>query len=206
MKRFQKNISFRHRVGVPDAAFSLIELLAVTALLTLLMSLGVPALLSSRESSALAQAGGMMADLASLARQNAVSRNAPTALLIVRQSASGSLDDRAATLVEMDEDRKWRQVTGWSILPESTEAVDATSGGSLPSLPSGSGSAGLKLRGAAIDPSTQCDAYLFHPDGRLVVAGNTQARVKVRAATGSTGNFYELIFNAATGSYKVERP
>ncbi len=187
------------------SGFSLIELLIVTAMLALMMSLGVPALLNSRQSSALTQAGGMMADLASLARQNAVSRNAPTALLIVKQSAPDSLNNRAMTLVEMDQNRNWRQVAGWTILPESTLATNATTGG-LPTPPWSAGSPALKLRGTSINPATQCDAYLFHPNGRLIVSGNTQAKLKVRMANGPADNSYELIFNAATGSYKVERP
>jgi len=188
-----------------ESGFSLIELLVVTALLALLMSLGVPALLNSRQASALTQAGGLMADLASLARQNAVSRNAPTALLIVKQNAPDLLNNRAMTLVEMDQNRNWRQITSWTILPESTLATNATTGG-LPTPPWSAGSPALRLRGTAINPVTQCDAYLFHPNGRLVVSGNTQAKLKVQTVSGAPDNTYELIFNAATGSYKVERP
>lgn len=188
-----------------EKGFSLIELLVVTALLALLMSLGVPALLNSRQASALSQAGGMMADLATLARQNAVSRNAPTALLIVKQNAPDLLNNRAMTLVEMDQNRNWRQIVGWTILPDSTLATNETTGG-LPTPPWSAGSSVLKLRGTQINPTTQCDAYLFHPNGRLIVSGNTQAKLKVQMAVGSPDNSYELIFNAATGSYKVERP
>lgn len=64
--------------------FSLIELLVVMAILSILVTLGVSTLANPKQGVEVAQAGGTLGDLASLARQHALSKNTRTVLVVAQ--------------------------------------------------------------------------------------------------------------------------
>lgn len=186
------------------AGFSLVELLVVIAMIAILTATTGPALLSSQRSSKLTDAGNRLADMAALARQSALSRNVVTALVLVSGSGDASLDGRAATLLEMDVDRTWKQAGGWVVLADGVKATDAAAGGALPA---GAGLPALKVRGKAVDLS-QCRAFVFYPDGRMDGDPQQPRRlsVKLDAAGSSAINSYDLVFNIDTSTVRVVRP
>lgn len=196
MMRYSSNSSKR------VSGFSLIEILVVVGVMAVLLAMSAPALLSNRGSAALGQAGGIVADLALLARENAMARNQPTALIVVRSNAPAGLDGRALTLLEMGEDRMWRQATQWRFLPDAIGAVDATAGGTA-TFPVSLGVEPLVLRGDTVNLE-DCDTYVFLPAGRMPFSG-APAKIRIEMET-NLSNFYELVFNDTTGTFQVIRP
>lgn len=188
-----------------NRGFSLSELLTIMAIISILAGLGVSTV-KTGAASALRQSGNVIADIAQLARQNALTHNAPTALLIVRNTPDPAVKDKAITLVEMGADQKWRQIDRWTVLPGAI-IVDPTVSASsnLNPLPTPQGPESLHLRGKDVDPATDCDAYLFYPDGRLASPSATPIKLSIKATTGLQDAAYELVFNGTTGTYKVLR-
>jgi hypothetical protein len=163
-----------------------------------------PALLSSQKSSRLTESGNRLADMASLARQSALSRNVITALVLVSGSGDASVDGRAAALLEMAPDRTWKQASGWVFLADGVKATDATTGGTLPA---GAGLPALKVRGKPVDVS-QCRSFVFYPDGRMDGDPQQPRRLSVKFdAEGSAAiNSYDLVFNIDTSTVRIVRP
>ena len=97
-------------------AFSLIELIVVIAVLVSLLALVVPAVSGFGRSSALTRGGNLVTNLASLARQEAMTRNTMTALVLLRDQGSDA-DYRAFTVATYEPGLGWRQTTAWETLP-----------------------------------------------------------------------------------------
>lgn len=78
----ERSMSFSapHRAG-----FTMIELLAVVAIMSILMALVVPSITSVAESSNLTQAGQTLADQVNLARQIASAKNLPVEIRLIRR-------------------------------------------------------------------------------------------------------------------------
>src|SRR5688572_20486513 len=67
-------------------AFTLVELIVVIALIVLLVALVAPAFTGSGRATALKAGGNNVANLALLARQNSLTKNAMTALVVISNS------------------------------------------------------------------------------------------------------------------------
>lgn len=109
------------------AGFSLIELMVVVLIIGILAGFVVPAVNGVGRSSSLVAAGNSVVDMVNFARQEAMTKNTMTALIVLGDqpnpptSPSGqqdvSQDYRALTVVEYDPVAGWSQITAWEILP-----------------------------------------------------------------------------------------
>lgn len=180
-------------------AFSLVELLVVIAVLGALMAVAIPAINSFRQSGGVRQSVGMLTDLATLARQNAVSRNKPTALVITR--TPGPEVRLVAGIAAMDDNRNWSLLERWNVLPDDVvlESVSA-----LTTLPGNSPAPTVPVRGT---PLGAFEAFFFYPDGRMLAsnASTDVQKIRVRSER-NEDNRFEVIFNEATGTFKTVRP
>jgi len=171
--------------------FSLIELLVVVAVMGLLLAMGA-SVFSSQKGAEVSQAGGILTDLAHLARQNALSKNTRTMLVIGQVTEAGqsrsaaSIWDAATT----------NQLERWNLLPLSVVAENSGSA----QAPFG---APLTYRGANVDDP---EIYWFYPDGRMGDGLIAAPKLKVEPRQGMPENYYELVFNPVTGTAKVNRP
>lgn len=199
------------------AAFSLVELMTVVGVVSILFAVATPALLSSRKASELTSAGNTMADLATLCRQTALSKNAITALILV--SKTNPTTRQMATMLEYDPQiQAWKYRSGWIRLSESVEAkdsaldndggtdVDKLSKEALQRI------AELKLKNSGTEiQEKDYTVFIFYPDGRM--EGDPTKTRKIRVATGETAangpdpiNYYDLVFNADTSAFRIVRP
>ncbi len=190
--------------------FSLIELLFVIAIMSALTGVGVATF--SGNSARVSTGGNLVADLASQARQNSLSKGVMTALVMAKTTSTATSNYRAFALVEkVSGTSNWTPVTRWNHLPQGI-AVDPSGSDNFinntpqvltPELPS---IAGTQISAA------DCAFQVFLPDGRLSTKGITTTvsptlRINEETKTGASGgNYYEIIINPLTGTFKVERP
>lgn len=125
--------------------FSLVELLAVVAIISILMALGVPALTSMLEAGRLTQATTILAGQFTLARQKAIAENRPIALRFIRKDSSSPFN--GVQLVSLDSSGNATPVSRASLLPSQTALA------SSPTLSSLLDPADEKVAASAKDPS-----------------------------------------------------
>jgi len=97
-----------HTSGLPTAlstqrGFSLVELLTVVALMTLLVSLGVNSIAGHEKTRQMTAFGNRITNLAYLAREKAISRNTPCALVMLRARDEQSEPAAFAVLMLQDD-------------------------------------------------------------------------------------------------------
>lgn len=103
-------------------AFTLMELLVVMAILAILMTASAVAISGFAKATRLTSAGQQLSTCANVARQNSMSRNAMTALVILDDPAQPN-NRRAFTLLELvppadgSQPREWKQISPWQTLP-----------------------------------------------------------------------------------------
>ncbi len=204
--------------------FTLIELLIVVAIMAMLGGLATPALMKSYRSSSLTQAGNRLTDVAMLARQNALSRNTMTAVVMVTSTSAqlAGISHDALTVIELSPSQGgWNQITGWTFLPSQAKAyanLAALSPADLP-LPVGGTLPVLRLPSNAGAPVTLAETdyvcYVFNPDGTMynVSSPLPQAYVQYASDQAPSGgvqaanlhNYYDLVFSDA-GGINIVRP
>ena len=184
-------------------AFSLLEILATLAIISIMAAVSFPSIASLSQGDKLSAGGNDLADLATQAHEYALSHNVVTALVGVTTSpAVPNAQYRAFVVMARDSSGNWSQVSKWLRLPDAI-AMDTTSvntflnyQGSYPQTFS------LSLNGATM---TSGYAYqLFFPDGRMDTSASS---VLLRVVSSqNSANWYDLIFNPMTGTVKIDRP
>jgi prepilin-type N-terminal cleavage/methylation domain-containing protein len=207
-------------------AYSLIELLAVMAIISALAGLTVGSL-SPVKANALTAGGNQIADLLTAARQNSLARHAFTAVII---KSTGEARYSAFCLLELTRNddgafSEWKMTAPWRVLPEGirfdpravagpANFVDTSSRPSTPSpLP-----ASIQFRGSAVALSSDAAYQIFAPDGtltkgdpvrlRLVEAGEDTGSGLIytgQQSSGQPANYYDIVVIGETGQPKVER-
>lgn len=203
------------------SGMTLIELLTVSALFVVMVSLVAPAIgIGSARS--LDGAGNRVAGMLELARQNAMTRSTLTALVV---AVDGNDRYRAFTILEAaprDDGTPlsasdWRQVNRWETLPEGISAdadpFGVTAGSGAPPLPS------LRYQGSDL-PSSALRHVTFLPNGRVMNAsmpstirlvegfwdGGSSPTYTRSVDASDPANFYEILVLPSTGRLKVHRP
>lgn len=209
------------RRGLNRRGFTLLELLAVMALMGLLMVLAAPVL---NPGSKLAGSGNRIVALVDRARQHSASNNVMTALVLITDANTGG-DYRAFTLLEYNAENSalgWKQVAPWENLPPGVMVDTDVSGSTFLSntvhpLPFTHDSMlPAKYQGASIS-SYACRVFL--PAGGLtnpaspariqLVEGQLKGANVVYTRPGAGGgsaNWYAVAIVGATGRGIVERP
>ena len=213
-----------------STAFTLIEMLAVVGILSIVLALAVPAFQNLGQASALSSAGNTTANLVSAARQNSVSRNVLTALVVLTGTGTEA-DLRTLGLFERGVSSPWQQVGTWETLPTGivVDPVDRVNCSFIeyspvrPTLTDLDGSAAVRFAGEPVESSAL--AYrVFLPTGSLsnaerpaqlrlvegTIEGPPAARTirYARRSNSSKGpsNFYDVAIIGATGAPKINRP
>lgn len=185
-------------------AFSLIELLTVVAIVSLMMTIATPALMSSFRGSSVTHAGNKLADLATLARQTAASRNEITAVILTTKASASPTDKQSAILMEYDiASQTWKQAGNWIHLPESIVAAAETADADTPKK-FDQNFAPPKRGGQVVDKYT---SLVFYPDGRMDnPADSPKVSVTYAQGTQNSPNHYDLVFNKETSAFRIVRP
>jgi prepilin-type N-terminal cleavage/methylation domain-containing protein len=212
----------------PAAAFTLIEMLAVVAILGAVLALAIPAFQHLGQANALSSAGNRTANFIGAARQNSTSRNVLTSLIILTGTGTEA-DYRTIGLFERGVAGTWSQIGSWESLPTGItfDAGDRINCSYLenspiqPALTDPNGGPAIRFFGRDIEPS-QMAYRVFLPTGslsnpdqpaqlRLVEgiiegAGENRSVRYTRRKNRGTANYYDVAIIGATGSPKIIRP
>lgn len=214
------------RPSSDSAAFSLVEMLAVVALIAVMAVLVIPAVSGFGRSAAMTSAGTLVTNLATLARQDAMSKNTVTALVMLADEGTPQ-DFRSFTVLEYHLNQGWWQIANWETLPDGvivdrSDSVNSTFllhspdpfpfNSALPGLP-------VPYHGTAIAAGSAYAARIFTPTGRLQ---NAEFAAQIRLVEGylkgheivythrkdasRAANYCDIAIVGATGNTKVSRP
>ena len=209
-------------------AYSLIELLAVMAILSALAGLTVGSL-SPVRANALTTGGNQLADVLTLARQNSLAHHAFTAVVI---KSTGDARYSSFCLFELTRNddgtfAEWKMTAPWRSLPEGVRfdpdpltgpAANFVNISPRPSIPLPL-PATVQFRGQTINLPSDVAYQVFAPDGTLtkrdpvrlrLVHGTDDSGTGImytgpKNAGGAPANYYDIVILAETGQVKVER-
>ncbi|WP_081891733.1 prepilin-type N-terminal cleavage/methylation domain-containing protein [Verrucomicrobium sp. BvORR106] len=210
------------------AGFTLIELLLVLAVMTVLLSLVVPAV-QSTGAARLTAGGKQVAGLVGAARQTAMSHNTLSALVLLT-SPSQSQAYRAFAIIYYKEGEGWVQKGNWELLPEGV-VVDASNTADctflldspepFPFLTDEQGQAAppVRYQGAGVQGNNAMVARIFTAGGGLLDA-SVPSQIRLveghvvdgtvqhprPGADGRPDNFFDIAILGATGLPKISRP
>ncbi|HEX4086984.1 MAG TPA: prepilin-type N-terminal cleavage/methylation domain-containing protein [Chthoniobacteraceae bacterium] len=216
------------------AGFTLLELLVVVGIIGVMTGLVIPAFSSIGQSGALNSAGNEMADLMGLARQNSLSKNGMSAIVLVTNTSTREQVVSVMQLLPRQDDQPlqssdWTAITGWIPLPAGVFAdVSPSDPGTCTTFQNASNgapvSSGPPLPYVSIggmQPATYkyalfcsggsllsaSNAMLFLSNGHVdPPTGNAVFTPPILSGSSYPGNYYRLTVVAATGRVEIDRP
>gem|GEM_PF-845642 len=211
----------------PQVAFTLLELLVVMAIMGIIVMLMIPSLKSIGGGTSLTGEGNRIASLIIQARQNAMSKNALTALVVITDpglaanlSAASLWESTPRSDGTSPTPADWKQISKWEVLrkgvvfvPPTGTQMDPPAVVTNPPFPV------LNQAGKAL----AADGFvckIFLPAGGLlagkpglinlaegfIAPGDTAPTYTNKKADGTPANLYTITIIAATGHLVVERP
>lgn len=209
---------------------TLVELLVVVAILMLMMAAVVPAVTTISRGRSLVIGGNQIANLANLARENALSNNSMTAL-IVPTDINMEKRNRMAGLFQLlpsdngtvPSSANWTQISSWETLPQGVVIDPGTFTFNDSSDPASTPGVPMPPFPPIRYGAGNCASYryvVFLPGGGLLSGSSTLLRMvegflpagssKVSythpANGGLPANYYDITLIAATGRLKIDRP
>jgi type II secretory pathway pseudopilin PulG len=220
----------------PKQAFTIIELLVVISIIVFTTGMVMIGFRGTTGSTSLTGDGDRISALVSLARQNAMARNALTALVLNTDPGSPEGNLQAVSIWEIMpntdgtalESKDWKQISKWEKLrtgivfmppsdggtgPDGAPDLDKPGGAAIPDIP-------VKYAGTTLNATNGFRYKLFRPSGGLlgdkpgvlqlaegtVSAGASEPLYTNRTPAGLPANRYKITIIAATGHIVVERP
>ena len=207
------------------AGFTVVEMMAVMAIIVVLTAAITPVIRSVGGAGTLTGAGDEVVNLINLARQNSMTKNAMTALILVTDPAIAD-HHRVLGLFELVPppdgsaplQRNWTQVGSWEQFGTGA-FVDVST---LSAYPATAPSPNFPALQYEASPLASWQYVIFMPEGNLLTAGSSQLRVAegffpphvntpiyTHPGPGQPGvpaNYYNVVILADTGRVKVERP
>lgn len=170
--------------------------------------------ISTLWSSSLTSSGNQLVDMVAMARQNSISKNAYTAV-VIKSQGTGAYSAYCLLQSTPQDDGTfgaWTAITPWHFLgrgitfDSGSNDTFAAANGTLPApLPTS-----FSFQGQSIDLTSTSVYQCYQPDGTLTSQPTTTRMVLrlIRNAnpSASTVNYYDLVFVANTGMAKIERP
>lgn len=195
----------KKRYSANARAFSLVEILVVLAIISVIGGM-MSGLFKNNKDRDLARTGNMVSDMASNARQTAMSKNRVTALVITPKISP--TDEQGMMLMEFDADAgAWKFSTKWMRIPINVQVVDNSHSQEFVNRIA---PLQLKMENLIVEDYS---ALLFYPDGRIENGEEPLRRLSVRSAADSAEvpsetlrNYYDLLFNLSNSSFHVVRP
>jgi len=207
-------------------AFSLLETLTVLVIMSVLTVLTVSSV-SALRSTTLASSGNQMVDVFAMARQNSISKNSYTAVVIKSQGTGAYSAYCLLQLTRQDDGTfgAWTAITPWRYLGqgvvfESGQANDTFTSTSV-SLPETLPTA-FPFQGQSINLTTTTIYQCYQPDGTLVGGQTPALRLRLiegqvdpssgaftyqgATVSGQEVSYYDLVFVSNTGVTMIERP
>lgn len=209
--------------------FSLIEMVVAMMVIGIISGFVVPAFNGFGRSSSLTSAGNAVANMANFARQEAMTKNTMTALLVLANQGTDD-DYRAVTVLEYDTVTGWSQALPWEKLPDGVmvDCSDTTNCSFLENSPKpfpfltkfgGQNNPPVSYQGQQVASSGGYIARLFLSNGSLqnpeepaqlrLVQGYRQGQSVVYTqpnASGKAANYYDIAIVGTTGTTKIDRP
>lgn len=197
-------------------AFSLVELLVTVAVISVLVSLGVTSFQGFQGGRKIATSGSRVMGLFESARENAILKGQPTAIVMLLKDEAAR---RAFSALEREPTGSWKQVSKWEVFPEGVLVGDSSSQSSLPMAFSPASSPqvspalpSVTFRGKQYAPRSGYAYLIFMPDGSLYESGNCAFTLlegelvndSVRPK-GNGLNTFEILVNDATGRVRTSR-
>jgi len=209
-------------------AFTLVEMLAVAALVVTVMLFAIPAVHGVGRAQGLASGGNKIANLLGNARQQAMSRNILTAAVVITGTRTEA-DYRTVGLFFYGPQGQWLQSGAWETLPlgvtiDPQDLENSTFLENSPPLPTSAAAGLLPLRFHERDLQTSDYACrIFLPNGALsnpeqpaqlrLVEGTVDTSaghpiIRYERAAGRDGirNYYDVAIVGTTGALKISRP
>ena len=217
-----------------SGGFTLVELLVVIAVIILLAIIAVPSI-GLVGSQTLSSSGNQMVDVFNMARQNSISNNVYTAI-IVKTQGSGAYTAYCTLYLPMNDDGSygsWQTLASWRYLPQGIvfsppsrtagaspfnvagASFSSSPPSSFPSYPFQGGQINLY---SPTDPNPVTASEIYQPDGTLS-AGQTLTLTLAQGTVGSNGapvythpnsagspaNYYNIVIVRDTGQTTIER-
>jgi prepilin-type N-terminal cleavage/methylation domain-containing protein len=193
--------------------FSLVELLTVMAIVSVLASVTIPAIASVFKGRSTAGAADVVSNVAGVARQTAMSKGVPVAMVVSRNSGTGVSDSQGILLLSgvydaASNSTTWTPIGAWHRLPSSVAAdnfprdghpsfygSDAHEPITLTALP-------LKFDGKVI---SDYDYVIFQPNGSVdAPAGITGPAVTFRTETAPNSRTdYTVVIQSDSGRSRI---
>jgi prepilin-type N-terminal cleavage/methylation domain-containing protein len=216
------------------SGFTLIELLTVVAIMVTVVGLAVPAFTSIGSANLLDASGNRAVNLINFAREDAMSKNAMTALVVLTSPQNSAY--RTLAVMELPNGSTvWNQVSAWETL-SSGAMIDPGPDNNSTHIPFPylfnftrstvpAGTAGVPRTafpsiqyGGATVQSYQYEVFL--PNGSLlsgssatirlaegfISSGNTATYTRPDPHGGGPANYYNITILGATGRTKIDRP
>jgi len=214
-----KPISYRQ-------AFSLVEILTVLAITSILTILAVSSV-SALRSTALTASGNQMVGVFAMARQNSISQDAYTAI-VIKSNGTGAYSAYCLLQLTRQGDGTlgaWTAITPWhnlgqGIVFESGQANDTFTSSSI-ALPEAL-PASFPFQGQSIDLTATSVYQCYQPDGTLMGSQSPALRLRLieghvdsssgaftyqgATVSGQEVSYYDLVLVGNTGVTKIERP